>query len=104
MSTAQIEVFMDGQRARMSLSGRFDFSVHREFHDACLKPLQNPVVTEIEIDLGAVDYLDSSALGMLLLLREKASSANKTTSLTNCHGVVAQILDVVNFNKLFVIT
>ena len=33
---------------------------------------------ELEIDLAAVDYLDSSALGMLLMLREKAQAADKT--------------------------
>ena len=50
-----------------------------------------------------VDYLDSSGLGMLLMLREKAQAANKTVSLRNCRGAVRQVLDIANFAKLFTI-
>lgn len=104
MSVAQIRTQLDGDKARISISGRFDFSTHREFHDACQRPLHDPAVKGIEIDLGAVDYLDSSALGMLLLLREKAAGVDKATSLTSCRGVVSEILEVANFGKLFAIS
>jgi anti-anti-sigma regulatory factor len=40
---------------------------------------------------------------MLLLLREKTSNANKSLALTNCRGVVQQVLEVANFSKLFTI-
>jgi len=56
----------------------------------------------VVIDLGGVDYLDSSALGMLLLLRERAESMGKTVSLTRMQGTVKQVLDVANFDKIFV--
>ena len=48
-----------------------------------------------------MDYLDSSALGMLLMLREKAQAANKTVVLSNCRGAARQVLDIANFGKLF---
>ncbi|MEW5944052.1 MAG: STAS domain-containing protein [Pseudomonadota bacterium] len=90
-------------KARISLSGRFDFNSHRLFRDAYEEVLASGDATEIEVDMGAVDYLDSSALGMLLLLREKSLEANKALALSNCRGVVQQILDVANFGKLFTI-
>ena len=61
-------------------------------------------MSELEIDLGEVDYLDSSALGMLLMLREKAQAANKKIVLSNCKGSVRQVLEIANFGKLFTIT
>lgn len=103
MTIMQIKTTRDHDKAKIVMSGRFDFNSHRQFRDAYDEMLQNPEVMEIEIDLGEVDYLDSSALGMLLLLREKTSNVNKTIALTNCRGIVQQVLEVANFNKLFTI-
>jgi len=58
-------------------------------------------VREIVIDFGEVDYLDSSALGMLLLLREKADGASKRVVLAGLQGTVKQVLEIANFGKLF---
>lgn len=103
MSTVQIKTSVESNKAKIAMVGRFDFNSHRQFRESYQQVLDDPAVKEIEIDLGAVDYLDSSALGMLLLLREKTSAANKAMALTNCRGVVQQVLDVANFNKLFTI-
>jgi anti-anti-sigma factor len=85
----------------LKLQGRFDVSAHRTFRDAYTPGLTAAEVREFEVDLGAVDYLDSSALGMLLLLREKAQTASKTVALKNCTGTVKQIVDIANFGRLF---
>lgn len=103
MSTVQINTSVESNNATIKMAGRFDFNSHRQFREAYQQVMDNPAVKEIEIDLGAVDYLDSSALGMLLLLREKTAAANKPLALINCRGVVQQVLDVANFNKLFTI-
>ncbi|GAO35158.1 anti-sigma-factor antagonist [Sulfuricella sp. T08] len=100
----QITVEKNGEIGRLTLSGRFDFNTHREFRNACDETLQTPEIKEIEVNFSRVDYLDSSALGMLLLLREKAQSANLKVSLTNCTGLVQQVLDVANFQRLFSIS
>jgi anti-anti-sigma factor len=97
----QSRVEIAGGRATIALAGRFDFSAHRVFREAYTAPLESTEVCELEIDLGAVDYLDSSALGMLLMLREKAQAANKTVVLSNCKGAARQVLDIANFGKLF---
>ena len=94
MSTVQIKTSVESNNAKISMVGRFDFNSHRQFREAYQQVLENPEVKEIEIDLGAVDYLDSSALGMLLLLREKTAAAHKSMALTNCRGVVQQVLEV----------
>lgn len=99
----QIKLDRKGEVARLVLGGRFDFSSHREFRAAFAEALEMEGVREIEADLGQVDYLDSSALGMLLLLREKAGEANAKVSLSNCKGVVQQVIEVANFQKLFII-
>ncbi|MBK1680013.1 STAS domain-containing protein [Rhodocyclus tenuis] len=83
------------------LSGRFDFSAHRAFRDAFELALADARARSLTIDLGGVDYVDSSALGMLLVLREKADAVGRSVALTNARGTVKQVLDIANFRKLF---
>jgi two-component system chemotaxis response regulator CheB len=89
-------------KVKIRLNGRFDFSAHRAFRESYVASLSDARVSEVEIDLGAVDYIDSSALGMLLMLREKAQAAKKSVTLANCTGAVRQMLDIAKFGKLFV--
>ena len=91
------------EKAVISVSGRFDFSAHREFRNACGAALRSNDVSEIEVDFGNVEYLDSSALGMLLMLKEQATAARKGVALSNCRGTVKRVLDIANFAKLFAI-
>lgn len=93
----------ENNTARLSLDGRFDFHSHRDFRSAYDAVLARPEIREIAIDFGRVDYLDSSALGMLLLLREKAEAVNKKVKLSNLTGSVKQVLEIANFGKLFAI-
>lgn len=103
MSTIQIKNTQENGLVKIHLAGRFDFNSHRQFREAFEKAIITPNVNSLEIDLGSVEYLDSSALGMLLLVKEKAANANKSVALTNCRGVVQQVLEVANFSKLFTI-
>jgi len=86
------------------MSGHFDFHIHREFKGTYMPLIENAAVREIEIEMDKLDYLDSSALGMLMLLNERAKSCNKSVALLNASGVVSQMLEVSNFGKIFRIT
>lgn len=86
----------------LKLGGRFDFNAHREFRDAVDRVLE--ANGDVRVDLGEVVYLDSSALGMLLMLRDKTKNANREVQLTNTRGSVRQVLDIANFGKLFAIS
>lgn len=97
-------VEQDNGRATVKLGGRFDFNSHREFRAAYENLLGKSDVREFVVDLGGVDYLDSSALGMLLLLRDKVALEHKEVVLANCQGSVRQVLDIANFGKLFKIS
>lgn len=97
----QVSVTKTDQDVTIGLEGRFDFGTHRDFRAAVERALQESKSNLLLVDLGGVDYLDSSALGMLLMLRDKGQAANKTVALVNCRGNVRQVLDIANFGKLF---
>lgn len=83
------------------IEGRFDFAAHRDFREAVKAALANAQAKEIHIDLAATDYLDSSALGMLLLSLENANAAGKALALVRPTGAVKQVLEIANFQRLF---
>jgi len=100
----EIRQSKNGNHAILGLGGRFDFNAHREFKEAYSTLLADSSVQSMEINLSGVAYLDSSALGMLLMLRERAQAANKQISLSQPNPTVVKILDIANFNKLFTIS
>lgn len=100
----QANISKDGSKAIIKLSGRFDFNTHREFRSAYENVVTDAEVREVEVDFSGVDYLDSSALGMLLMLRDKASGTGKEVGFANVSGNVKQVLDIANFGKLFKIS
>ncbi len=97
----KIQTSKTDERATLRLSGRFQFDSHRDFRGAYDQVIADAGVKIIVLDFADVDYLDSSALGMLLLLREKAGAAGKDVELANTRGAVRQVLDVANFARLF---
>jgi anti-anti-sigma factor len=97
----QISSEVTNGKATLKLNGRFDFHSHRDFRTAYEEIIETAGVREVIINFSNVDYLDSSALGMLLLLREKAEAAGKSVSLTGLQGMVKQVLEIANFGKLF---
>lgn len=85
------------------MKGRFDFQIHREFKEAYTRLFENASVKLIEIEMSRLVYLDSSALGMLMLLNERAKAVNKSIALVNPSDIVNQVLEVANFHRLFTI-
>ncbi|MDO6384940.1 MULTISPECIES: STAS domain-containing protein [unclassified Uliginosibacterium] len=100
----EAQVTVNDSQAVLRLGGRFDFKAHREFRDAVDNLLGQAGSKPLQVDLGDVSYLDSSALGMLLMLRDKAKAANKDVALVGVKGSVRQVLDIANFSKLFSIS
>ncbi len=89
----------DGNQVTIYIQGRFDFSSHQEFRSAYEKLSHAP--TNYRVDLQGTSYLDSSALGMLLLLRDYAGGEQSSIQIVNCAPDVKKILLISNFEQLF---
>lgn len=91
----------DGKELIIKIKGRFDFSTHQEFRNAYEQaPLE---MSYYIVDLKDATYLDSSALGMLLLLRDHAGGDSSQVKIINCNPDVRKILTISNFEQLFTI-
>ena len=90
----------DGSELTMSIDGRFDFNIHSDFRNA-YRDL--PPTTRFVVDLGRATFMDSSAMGMLLLLREHAGEKAANIRLQNCNADIKKILSISNLDKMFVV-
>jgi anti-anti-sigma factor len=89
----------DGKIITIDICGRFDFSMHQEFRRVYE---QDPGgTTQYIINLRQAEYMDSSALGMLLLLREHAGGDQANIQIVHCQPEVKKILTIANFQHLF---
>jgi len=81
------------------LNDRLDFSSHGAFRDTYRS--LDPSQFEITIDFKNTSYIDSAALGMLLVLRERAGGSRARITLKSCRAEVQQIMDITHFEELF---
>ena len=93
------EVSPDDSKLTIAIKGRFDFAKHQEFRDAYEEFSPPPAC--VIVDLKDATYLDSSALGMLLLLRDHAGGDHAQICLLNCNSDVRKIFAISNFEQLF---
>jgi len=87
--------------AIVRLPNRFDFSYHKVFSQNSDDAFSRSEIKEIEVDFSQVQYLDSSALGMLVLLAKKASAQKVAISIRGAQGTALDILMMANINKLY---
>ena len=88
----------DDEELTMAIEGRFDFSIHADFRNA-YRDL--PSSTRFVVDLARATFMDSSAMGMLLLLREHAGEKAANIRLLNCNADIRKILSISNLDKMF---
>ena len=91
----------NGNKINILIKGRFDFNDHTEFREAYQN--YNSKAAYI-LDMNDAEYMDSSALGMLLLLREHAGGDSAKIDVVGCKSEIKKILAIANFQKLFNIT
>ncbi len=89
----------DGNELTIHIQGRFDFSAHQDFRNTYESLPQAP--SAYLVDMDETTYLDSSALGMLLLLRDHAGGDSASIRIINCSPDVKKILTISNFEQLF---
>jgi len=89
----------DGTHLTISIQGRFDFNVYTDFRGAYEDCIQS--VKRITINMAQTEYLDSSALGMLLVLREQAGADNSDIDIVGANSEINKILNISNFDRMF---
>lgn len=82
----------------IKIKGRFDYSLHKDFRNA-YRDLDPSLI--YHVDVSNTEYLDSSALGMLLLLKKHADGGEGKVIIESPQPEVKKVLNIANFDKVF---
>jgi anti-anti-sigma factor len=89
----------DGKLFTIEIKGKFDFNLVQSFRHAYSEVGESsPMVV---IDLRETDYMDSSALGMLLNMKKSLGDSVTGIRITNCKPQIKKILQISRFDKNF---
>lgn len=82
----------------ISVSDRFDFSQYKIFRDSYCDCTATG--TLFRLNLSKANYMDSSALGMLLLLKEHADQINGKIVIERPNDAINKVLEIAQFQHL----
>jgi anti-anti-sigma factor len=92
----------DGVSVELFLNGRFTYADNKAFL-SFLDGVATDSYKKITIDLKGVEFIDSAALGILLLTKDKCTKASIDLVLRRPQGQVDQMFRISRFNELFAI-
>jgi anti-anti-sigma factor len=91
----------DGSQLSIIIDGKFDFSLYQDFRDAYIDFQGSDV--NVVLELSKTTYMDSSALGMILLLKEYTDKNSNKIIIKNPNKTVNKILEIAQFHRLLTI-
>ncbi len=95
-----IKSFSEGGKNFIKTSKTFTYANQNEFRTAYESfDASKPII----VNMADTDYVDSAALGMLLILREYLGDDKAKVIISNPTDTVLNILKVSNFQKIFTI-
>lgn len=91
----------DEKQFIITIDQRFDFSLHQQFRDT----YNNVTVNDLTyiLDLSQTEYMDSSALGMILLLKDHVQLHTGLLIISKPSDTVRKILEIAQFQRLITI-
>ena len=84
--------------ATLKLEGSFTYTQRKLFQDT-LKNLSTKNVEHIVVDLSQVPFLDSAALGLLMITHRQLVVDKRRLSLAHPQATVRQIIELANLHK-----
>lgn len=83
----------------IAVDGVFDIELYHDFNNAYKEYIGK--ANRYVIDFDRTDRIDSAALGLMLLMRQKVGTESKVIKLINANDKVTRSLETAQFGKLF---
>ena len=83
----------------VALSGRMTSRDYEPFKEL-LAIFEESGMSRVVFDFSAVEFVDSTALGMVLMVRDKAQKQGIAFSMRGVKGQVKRLMDVVKLSQL----
>ncbi|KIL99232.1 hypothetical protein CCC_03450 [Paramagnetospirillum magnetotacticum MS-1] len=86
----------------VTLGGRMTHKDHKAFRDI-LSKINEARTPKVVFNLSRVEFMDSSALGMLLIVRDAAVQQRRAVVLRGATGQVENLIKVAKLHKYFTV-
>jgi anti-anti-sigma factor len=94
-----VKAELKGTELVIYVDGVFDITMYEAFNNS-YKPYLDQARSYV-IDFRGATNIDSAALGLMLLLRQKAGAEDANISLINANEAVKKVLKIAQFQQLF---
>ncbi len=98
-SAGSVKVSVNHGCTSLYISGSFAFHLQSEFRAAYERGVNG--TTLVQIDLHEVEYMDSSGLGMLLVMKKFLDGAGVDCEIVRSRGQTYDLLKMTYFNQYF---
>lgn len=89
----------------LALSETFNFSCRQEFMTAIHRFGNDvPALAALKVDLSRLEHIDSTGLGLLLMLKERSEEFGQPVILSQCSQAAREAFSIARFDKIFTIT
>lgn len=82
----------------IKLSGEFTFADNEQFQQM-VKGIISSNAKNVALDFSALEFIDSAALSMLLVMKDSCDKARKNLSIKHSSGRVKEVLSEMKFAK-----
>ena len=94
------ETTVEENKVLVSLNGSIYVEEAAQLRESLIGYIDKGIKTFI-IDLGGVDYIDSSGLGTLVAIQKQALQHGGSVTLKGLHGLVKDLFELTRLDKVF---
>ena len=95
----ETQLSADEKSFTIKMDQKFDFGKVQDFRQSYIGMPSS--VKQVEVDLSETEYMDSSALGMLLNMQKTLNQTVTSFRISHCRPQVLKILTISRFDKKF---
>lgn len=96
---SNVSVKQQEKMVTIAINGRFDFNLLQDFRNAYGSLSGSDL--NFTVDLSATEYIDTSALGMLLNMKNNIGANDGEIVISNCQPNLMKIFSIAHFDKKF---
>lgn len=96
--SVSVSLNQENTAAKIAIMQNFTFDLHQDFRKA-YEGLPD-LCKHINLDLGNVEYIDSSGVGMIMLLVDVAKEKAMKLEINNVKGTVKETFELMNMDQI----
>lgn len=96
---SKVTVTLEDRELKVNIIGRFDYDMIDEFRDCYIGVVDKDI--NISLDFSQTEHIDSSALGMVLNMKNYLEKEDCAIQIRNCKPNLMKLFTMAHFEQKF---